>query len=322
MSTKINIINGSCIDSQKRIADNSIDLMICDPPFGLGESKFDKHYNRDSSNIISGYQEAPEDYDEFTYSWMSEAKRVLKNDGSMYIIIGHTNLRSILNSAHSLGLNLINHIIWKYNFGVNTKKKYVTSHYHVLYFSKSKKANTTFNANCRFGFQEKDKKGGSLLYQDLEDVWVINKEYSPKQKKNQNKLPEELIKKIILYSSNEGDTVCDFFMGNFTTAYCSLSLGRHVCGYEINKESYDFHMPEVAKVKYGSYLSELRVVKNIVPLNQGKRITSKEVDSIMEDFRHLTSQGMKKKDISLILQEKYSRGRFAIQNILSKRENL
>jgi len=318
---RIRIFNSDCIDSEKRIRDNSVDLMICDPPFGLGESKFDKHYNRDSSNVIAGYQEAPDNYDEWTYAWMSEAKRVLRYNGSMYVVIGHTNLRAILNAANSLDLHLINHIIWKYNFGVNTKKKYVTSHYHVLYLSSSKKAKLTFNVNCRFGFQEKDEKGGSLLYQDLEDVWIINKEYSPKQKKNQNKLPEELIKKIILYSSNGGDTICDFFMGNFTTAYCSLSLGRNVCGYEINKEAYDLHMPELLKVAYGSGLKDLRKVENIVPLNQGKKVSLKEAEDICKDFSILSSKGMKKKDINLFLQEKYKRGRFSIHNILSKKTN-
>ena len=233
----INIFNSDCIDSEKRILDNSVDLCICDPPFGLKETDFAKHYNRDVKNVIAGYQEAPDNYAEWTYLWLSEAKRVLKPNGSMYVFMGHTNLRHLLNVAYDLEFNEINHLIWKYNFGVYTKRKYVTSHYHILYYSKSKKAKRIFNTNCRFGPQERNDQGRSLVYKDLEDVFSINKEYSPKQRKNQNKLPSEIIRKLILYSSNENDIICDFFMGNFTTAYNAIALGRNVCGYEINKES-------------------------------------------------------------------------------------
>jgi hypothetical protein len=82
------------------------------------------------------------------------------------------------------------------------------------------------NLPHRYSPQDRDANGRSLLYRDLEDVWVINREYSRGEKKNGNKLPDELIRKILLYSSNPGDTVCDFFMGKFTTARVALELGR------------------------------------------------------------------------------------------------
>jgi site-specific DNA-methyltransferase (adenine-specific) len=170
----IQIYNANCIDPNKRIADESVDLGIFDPPFGIGEAAFDKHYNREDGLVIGGYQEAPKDYDVFTLKWMTEAVRVLKPNGSMYIIIGHSSLRHVLNAAYELGLAEVNHIIWKYNFGVATKKKFVTSHYHILYLA-NPEGGRTFNTNCRFGSQERDKYGGSLLYDDLEDVFVINK---------------------------------------------------------------------------------------------------------------------------------------------------
>lgn len=307
-----------CIDEKKKIKDGTVHLGIYDPPFGIGEIDFDKHYKRDSSNVIKGYKEAPDNYEQWTHLWLTEAKRVLNENGSMYIIMGHSNLRHVLNAAHNLGLHEINHLIWKYNFGVYTKKKYVTSHYHILHYSKSKKAKTTFNLNCRFGSQEKNQKGGSLLYQDLEDVFVINKDYSPNEKKNQNKLPEELIRKLIMYSSNEGDMVCDFFMGNFTTAYSALKLGRNVCGYELNKKSFDYHMNKLKDVEFGCDLKNLKKVENIVPLNQGKKIEDAEVKAICDDYHKLNATKMLKKDISLKLQEKYGRGPFAIKNILDK----
>jgi site-specific DNA-methyltransferase (adenine-specific) len=313
-----NIYSEDCIDSQKKIKDNSVHLGIFDPPFGIKETGFDKHYKRDNSNVIQGYKEAPDDYEQWTHLWLSEAKRVLRPDGSMYIFMGHSKLRHVLNAAHNLGLHEINHIVWKYNFGVYTKKKYVTSHYHILHYSKSKKTNPTFNLNCRFGSQEKDKHGGSLLYQDLEDVFIINRDYAPKQKKNQNKLPEELIRKLIMYSSNEKDMICDFFMGNFTTAYTALKLGRRVCGYEMNKKSFDYHIGKLQQVEFGCDLKNMKKVENIVPPNQGKKITTEEFNAICNDYIKMNDGKMKKCDISLQLQTKFGRGRFAIKNILDK----
>ena len=76
----------------------------------------------------------------------------------------------------------------------------------------------------------------------MEDVFAINKQNMPGAVKNNNKLPDELVSKMIEYSSNPGDVVCDFFMGNFTTAYCSTKLNRNVVGFEMNKEAYDYHI--------------------------------------------------------------------------------
>lgn len=314
----IDIYADDCLLSGKKFSDGIVQLGIFDPPFGIGENKFDKHYKRDKKTIISGYVEAPENYEQWTKDWLSEAKRVLADNGSMYVFMGHTNLRQLLNAADFVGLYEINHIIWKYNFGVYTKNKYVTSHYHVLYYAKSKKSKPVFNLNCRFGSHEKTSDGGSLVYRDLEDVFVVNKEYSPKQIKNQNKLPEELIKKLIMYSSNKDDTVCDFFMGNFTTAYASLKLGRHICGYEKNKKSYDYHMPIINDLEFGCELKNMKVVENIIPANQGKKITQDEIKSICSDYISMGIGKVKKCDIMSYLQLKYGRGKFAIKNIIDK----
>jgi site-specific DNA-methyltransferase (adenine-specific) len=313
-----NIYYEDCISGSDKIEKGSVKLLICDPPFGINESKFDQHYKRETSNIISGYVEAPEEYDQWTLQWMQKAKELLHEDGTFYVVIGHTKLKSVLQAAEYLDFHLINHIIWKFNFGVNTKKKFVTSHYHILYYAKSSKANLTFNTYCRFGSQEKDSNNGSLLYQDMEDVFVIKKEYSPNEVKNQNKLPEELIKKLIQYSSNENDLVCDFFMGNFTTAFVALKMGRQICGFEKNQEAFNLHYSRLALVEFGSGLKELKKVENITPKNQGKSITEQEFCQICADYSSLILDGKTKKEASLILQDKYGRGRFAIKNILDK----
>ena len=241
-----------CVEgSLKHMEPSSVDLIICDPPFGIGESSFGRYYNRDNSNVVEGYVEIPDKYDIFSMEWIGAAKRILKETGSMYIVSGWTNLADVLNAIDRNNLFVINHIIWKFNFGVFTRKKFVTSHYHILYVKKDKKFKVTFNKSCRFASTQRDQKGGSLVYQDMEDVWVINKEYHRGKKKNNNKLPESLVAKMIQYSSNERDVVCDFFLGNFTTAIVAKKLRRKFCGFEINKKSFDLGMKTLEETKEG-----------------------------------------------------------------------
>lgn len=237
---RVAIYNGNCLNAAKEIKDDSIDLILTDPPYGIDGDKLHKHYNRKEEFAIEGYVEIPrEEYADFTDKWITEAERILRPGGSMYIVSGYTNLIHILNALNKTRLIERNHIIWKYNFGVYTTKKYVSSHYHILYYTKGSK-NITFNTDCRHTLEERTEKGGSVRYSDMEDVWVINREYKPGVVKNKNQLPEALLTKIIEYSSKENDTVVDFFAGSFSTVFTAHKLGRKGVGFEINKNAYSY----------------------------------------------------------------------------------
>ena len=244
--TTLQIYNEDCIlGAQKYFPDKSIDLMICDPPFGINEAKFDSLYNRKEELVIGGYKEAPIDYYAFTKAWMEQAKRVLTDNGSMYVVSSWNNIHIIRNVIQELNMKLINEIIWKYNFGVFTKKKFVSSHYNISYVGKSKKSKPTFNTDCRYKLTDKDGKKGSLRYQDMEDVWYIPKQYKRGEIKTVNKLPEKLMEKMILYSSNEGDKIGDFFLGNFTSAVVASKLGRVPCGFEVNPNHFEDFVAQI-----------------------------------------------------------------------------
>jgi site-specific DNA-methyltransferase (adenine-specific) len=206
----------------------------------------DKHYNRNEKFVSDGYIEVPkEDYYEFSLNWIKEAERVLRPGGSIYIFSGYTNLVHILNALAKTTLKEVNHLIWKYNFGVYTKNKYVSSHYHILYYMKPG-TKPTFNTFCRFPGSARDTETkGSLNYRDREDVWVINREFKPGQIKNKNQLPTQLLSKIIQYSSNEGDLVCDFFLGSFSTAKVAIGMKRRACGFEKNEVAFSRQTDEI-----------------------------------------------------------------------------
>ena len=143
----------------KLISKNKIDLVITDPPFAINFKAKKANYNRTQSRVIEGYNEIlPENYYDFTLQWMSEIFRILKDSGSMYVFSGWNNLKDILTVIDDVGFTVVNHIIWKYQFGVVTKNKYVTSHYHCLYVCKNPKKRK-FYPFSRFSKDARSDKG-------------------------------------------------------------------------------------------------------------------------------------------------------------------
>jgi len=309
--------NEDCIEGCRRhIPDGSVDLIITDPPYGIGGDKLHKHYNRDESYVVDGYIEVPAKvYGKFSRDWIAEAERILRPGGQIYVVSGYTNLHHILNALHETKLREVNHIIWKYNFGVYTKTKYVSSHYHILYWAKPG-GKRTFNTGCRFGLQEQDESEGSLNYQDREDVWVINREYKPGVEKNKNELPTTLLTKMIQYSSNEGDTVCDLFLGGFSTAKVTIGLGRNAVGFEVSKKIFDKKIKEMKSLKPGYLLTMLRKPERDVNVNAGKRWTQEERSTATAEYESLINTGMSRKATIGTLSKKFQRGRFGLAGVL------
>ena len=234
----------------QEIPKNKFDLVITDPPFAINFKATKANYNRTASRVIQGYNEIlPENYYDFSFNWMSEVFRILKESGSMYVFSGWNNLKDILSALDDVGFTTVNHIIWKYHFGVVTKKKYVTSHYHCLYVCKNDKKKK-FYPFSRFKKDSKTDNGRSLHYKDKEDVWEIKREYWTGKEKTPTKLPADLIKKILLYSSRKNDLVLDPFLGSGQVAVVSKMLGREYYGFEIVKEYYNFAKKRLEKNVY------------------------------------------------------------------------
>lgn len=233
--------NMDCVKGMRElIPDDSIDLVVTDPPFAIGFKAKRSNYNRTASRVLEGYNEiSQEKYYEFTLDWMGEVYRILKSSGSMFVFSGWNNLKDILNALDKLKFITVNHIIWKYQFGVVTRRKFVTSHYHCLYVCKNDKKKRFFPF-ARYTKEARDKDAKSMHYKDKEDVWVINREYWNGDQKTPTKLPAELIKKILTYSSEKEDIVLDPFLGSGQVAVVSKMLNRKYVGFELVKEYYEF----------------------------------------------------------------------------------
>ena len=244
------IYNEDCIVGMTKLPDGVVDLVITDPPFGIDFNAKQSYYNRASRNVLDGYSEISQsEYASFTNAWIQEVNRVLKPTASAFIISGWNNLRDILNAIELTGLKTVNHIIWKYQFGVLTKRKFVTSHYHCLYVAKDDRLRS-FHVDSRYRQDDRTPDDKSARYRDLEDVWIINREYWRGDAKTPTKLPFELVKKILDYASRPGELVLDPFLGSGQVAVVSKILDRRYLGFEIVREYYEFAQK---RLKSGTY---------------------------------------------------------------------
>ena len=227
-----------CVQGMKHLPSKSIDLIIADPPFGIDFDGKSSVYNRDENLVVEGYEEAT-DYHAFTEAWIAELPRLMKPTSTAYVFSGWTNLESVLAGVRKAGLVTLNHLIWHYPFGVYTKKRFVSSHYHIIVLVKNPK---------KYFFNK--------IENYPEDVWLFKRKYRTGQAKNATTLPLEVVSRCVDFSSKPGDILLYPFMGNGTTAMAAKLNFRHYIGFEINEQLRPLLEEEISKVEPGqSYTS-------------------------------------------------------------------
>jgi len=196
--------------------DEKASLVFADPPFGIGFSGNLQTYHR-TPDALSYVEVSAEEYPKFIRELLDWSYNSLASSGSMWLLSGWNNLGTVLNTVEDSGFHLLNHCIWKYQFGVFTKKRFTTSHYHLLLLVKNPN-NYTFNKPKHYA----------------EDVWVIKRPYHHGAQTAGNELPEKLVERCIYTSSNKGDLVVDPVLGSGTTMRVCLRMDRRCIGIEVN----------------------------------------------------------------------------------------
>lgn len=224
---RLEIIEGDAIEQLKNIADESIDLIVTDPPYNLN-----KDYGKGNDNFEF------EKYLEFSKQWLSEAKRVLKKDGTIYIFMGMRYISYIYEILErDLGFSFNSWITWHYTQGIGKTKGFSPRHDDILMFTKNSKK-YTFNINDIRIPQKFYRSVNNMRGANPGNVWEFshmhycnkNRQEHPTQK------PEGLYERMILASSNEGDTVLDPFSGSGTCLRVCQQLNRNGIGIELNPE--------------------------------------------------------------------------------------
>ncbi len=231
------LYQGDALELLKQLPENSIDMVFADPPYNLSNGGFTVHAGRmvsvnkgewDKSN---GFEK---DYD-FHYKWMEACKRVLKPGGTLWV---SGTYHSIYQCGHALqanGYHILNDISWfKPNASPNLSCRFFTaSHETLIWARKDKKAKHAFNYELmkNGNWPEDNLKKPNL---QMRSVWSMGTPKPEEKKfgKHPTQKPLDLLKRIVLASTNKGDIILDPFTGSSTTGLASVMNGRKFIGID------------------------------------------------------------------------------------------
>jgi modification methylase len=228
------ILSGDCIEAMRSLPDNSIDCVFADPPYNL---QLGGDLNRPDGSQVDAVDdhwdqfESFRAYDEFTRAWLTEARRVLKPDGSLWVIGSYHNIFRCGAIIQDLGFWILNDIVWrKTNPMPNFKgTRFTNAHETLIWASQGEKARYHFNYRAMKTLNDELQmrsdwvlpicSGGERLKED-------GKKAHPTQK------PEALLYRVLLATTEKGDVVLDPFFGTGTTGAVAKRLGREWIGCE------------------------------------------------------------------------------------------
>jgi len=228
------IIPGDCVEAMRSLPDACVDMIFADPPYNL---QLGGDLNRPDGSHVDAVTDDWDKfdsfaaYDRFTRDWLTEARRVLKKDGSLWVIGSYHNIFRVGAAMQDLGFWLLNDIVWrKANPMPNFRgTRFTNAHETLIWASMGEKARYTFNYRAMktlndelqmrsdwvlpiCGGQERLRRDGAKVH--------------PTQK------PEALLYRVMLATTNKGDVVLDPFFGTGTTGAVAKRLGRQWIGCE------------------------------------------------------------------------------------------
>ncbi|MDW2933457.1 DNA-methyltransferase [Mesomycoplasma ovipneumoniae] len=227
MDKTLKIICGNAIEELKKIESKSINLIVTDPPYNLN-----KDYGNNKDNLEF------EEYLEFSRQWLTEAKRVLKDDGTIYIFMGMRYISYIYSILEKeLNMHFNSWITWFYTQGVGKTKGFSPRHDDILMFTKHK-SKFTFNLDDIRVPQKFYRSINNMRGSNPGNVWQFSHMHycNKNRKKHPTQKPEALYERMILASSNENDIVLDPFVGSGTMLRVCQQTNRRGIGIEINEE--------------------------------------------------------------------------------------
>ncbi len=277
------ILQGDCISQMEKLPARSVDLVFADPPYNLQLSG-DLH--RPNQSRVDGVDQDWDrfsdfaSYDAFTRAWLLAAKRVLKPNGTLWVIGSYHNIFRVGATLQDLGFWILNDIVWrKTNPMPNFRgRRFANAHETLIWASPSAEAKSyTFNYDALKAFNDDLQMRsdwvlpictGEERLKDADGVKV-----HPTQK------PEALLYRVMLATTKAGDVVLDPFFGTGTTGAVAKKLGRHYIGVERDSDYIAAARRRIEAVTPGSGAT-LRVVegKRTAPPHSVRHVAGSRAD--------------------------------------------
>ena len=228
------IIAGDCIEAMRALPAASIDLVFADPPYNL---QLGGDLARPDGSHVDAVTDAWDKfdsfaaYDAFTRDWLTEARRLLKPGGSLWVIGSYHNIFRVGAILQDLGFWILNDIVWrKANPMPNFKgTRFTNAHETLIWASTGERARYTFNYRAMKTLNDELQ---------MRSDWVLPICGGPERirkdgiKAHPTQKPEALLYRVMLATTRPGDVVLDPFFGTGTTGAVACRLGREWIGIE------------------------------------------------------------------------------------------
>jgi modification methylase len=247
------ILKGDCVAALDRLPEKSVDVIFADPPYNL---QLDGDLHRPDQSKVDAVDDAWdqfesfEAYDAFTRAWLLAARRVLKPNGTIWVIGSYHNIFRVGATLQNLDFWILNDIVWrKTNPMPNFKgRRFQNAHETMIWASRDPKAkNYTFNYDALKASNDDVQMRSDWLFPICSGHERLKgddgKKVHPTQK------PEALLARIIMASTKPGDIVLDPFFGSGTTGAVAKRLGRHFVGIEREQDYIDAASARIAAVE-------------------------------------------------------------------------
>ncbi len=228
------IIQNDCIAAMRALPAKSVDLIFADPPYNL-------QLGGDLARPDGSHVDAVTDdwdkfdsltaYDKFTREWLVEAKRILKDNGAIWVIGSYHNIFKVGAAIQDLGYWILNDIVWRKSNPMPNFKgtRFTNAHETLIWASMGEKARYTFNYRSMKTLNDELQMRSDWEFPVCggpERLKANGVKVHPTQK------PEALIYRILLACTKPGDVVLDPFFGTGTTGAVAKRLGRRWIGIE------------------------------------------------------------------------------------------
>ncbi|WP_062203081.1 site-specific DNA-methyltransferase [Aureimonas sp. AU12] len=230
------IIKGDCVSRMAALPANSVDAIFADPPYNL---QLGGDLHRPDQSKVDAVDDAWDQfesfaaYDAFTRAWLLAARRILKPNGTIWVIGSYHNIFRVGAIMQDLGFWLLNDVVWrKTNPMPNFRgRRFQNAHETMIWASRDKDAKSyTFNYDAMKAANDDTQMRSDWLFPICSGGERLKGEDGLKVHPTQK--PEALLARVILSSTKPGDTILDPFFGTGTTGAVAKRLGRNFVGIE------------------------------------------------------------------------------------------